>query len=192
MKYTDFLKWVDIEKYTEDCHNIYNQKILNEPSNRFMKEKFILGAMQLCNHAKNIDWLDLQDYDLKFKSWKKGRIEVKTGNSPMFSTITGKPKKVVTLKLKSVYGGDLQRTALDKEFDHLMIIQINSFFSIGFVDYQTVLKKLKPVTDGFLVKLSHDDINLVYKKDTRLKEYNWNVNLDPKEWVMKKLIESRM
>jgi hypothetical protein len=190
MKYTDFLKWVDIDKYAIACHNICNQKILNEPSNRFMKEKFILGAMQLCNHEKNIDWMDLQDYDLRFKSWRKGRIEVKTGNNPMFSTTSGKPKKTVTLKLKSVHGSVQQRDDLDKDFDHLMIIQIDSFFSIGFVDYDTVVKKLKPVTDGFLVNLSHDDIDLICKKDVRLKDHDLNINMDPKDWVMSKLIES--
>jgi hypothetical protein len=187
MQYNEFLNWVDIDKFSDACHNICNQKILNESTNRMMKEKFILGALQLCNHAKNISWVDERDYDIKFDAWTEGTVEVKTGNSPMFSPITGKNKKNIKIKLKNVYESKQQRLNLDKDFDHLMIIQIQGTFAVGFVDYATVKKNLKAVTDGFLVNLSHDDVNIVYKKDMRKEPMSWTIDLDPKIWVMAQL-----
>ena len=187
MQYNEFLNWINIDKFADACHNICNQKILNESTNRMMKEKFILGALQLCNHAKNISWVDERDYDIKFDAWTEGTVEVKTGNSPMFSPITGKNKKNIKIKLKNVYESKQQRLNLDKDFDHLMIIQIQGTFAVGFVDYATVKKNLKAVTDGFLVNLSHDDVNIVYKKDMSKEPMSWTIDLDPKIWVMAQL-----
>lgn len=190
MNYTDFLGWVDTEKFAKACHNISHQTILNESSNRMMKEKFILAALQLCNHANNIEWVDARDFDIKFTDWEKPLIEVKTGNNPMFSKKTGKPKKNIRIKLKNVYESKTQRTSLDKEFDHLMIVQNTGVFSVAFVDFDTVLKNIQAVTDGFMVNLTHDDLNIVYKKDMRQEQVSMTVNLDPKLWVISKLTEA--
>lgn len=190
MKYTEFLGWVDTEKFAQACHNIAHQSILNESSNRMMKEKFILAALQLCNHKKNIDWVDARDFDIKFTDWQKPLVEVKTGNEPMFSVKTGKPKKNIKIKLKNVYESKNQRTSLDKEFDHLMIVQNTGTFAIAFVDYATVLKNIQAVTDGFLLNLTHDDIEVVYQKDMRQENVTMTVNLDPKVWVISKLTEA--
>jgi hypothetical protein len=188
--YNDFLKWVDIPKFADACHNICHQTILNESTNRMMKEKFIIAAMQLSNHAKNIDWTDERDFDVKFTAWTDGEVEVKTGNEPMFSAKTGKPKKQISLKLKNVYESKNQRTELDKEFDHLMIIQIKGTFAIAFVDYATVKANLKQLTDGFLVKLTHDQVNIVYEKDMRNEGTAWTIDLDPKTWVIAQLTKA--
>ena len=190
MKYTEFLGWVDTEKFAQACHNIAHQGILNESSNRMMKEKFILAALQLCNHKNNIEWVDARDFDIKFTDWQKPLVEVKTGNEPMFSVKTGKPKKNIKIKLKNVYESKNQRTSLDKEFDHLMIIQNTGTFAIAFVDYATVLKNIQAVTDGFLLNLTHNDIEIVYQKDMRQEDVTMTVNLDPKIWVISKLTEA--
>jgi hypothetical protein len=190
MQYTDFLNWVDMPKFASACHNICHQTILNESTNRMMKEKFIIAAMQLSNHKQNIDWTDERDYDVKFTNWVAGDIEVKTGNEPMFSTKTGKPKKQISLKLKNVYESRNQRTTLDKDFDHLMIIQIKGKFAVAFVDYATVKANLKQLTDGFLVKLTHDQINIVYEQDMRKELPSWTIDLDPKTWVISQLVKA--
>ncbi len=143
--------------------------------------------MQLSNHKQNIDWTDERDYDVKFVDWANGEVEVKTGNEPMFSVKTGKPKKQISLKLKNVYESKNQRTTLDKDFDHLMIIQIKGKFAVAFVDYATVKANLKQLTDGFLVKLTHDQINIVYEKDMRNEPTSWTIDLDPKTWVVAQL-----
>lgn len=190
-KYNEFLSWVNIDSLATACNNIANAGILNESSNRMMKEKFIIGSLIKSNHANNITWADARDYDLIFNDWTEDPlIEVKTGNSPMFSPKTGKPKKFVTIKLKNVYESKTQRKTLDKEFDHLMIVQNQGFFSVGFVEYSTVLKKLRPVTDGFLVRLEHSDINIVFQKDMRAESKDWNIDLDPKNWVMDTLTKA--
>ena len=185
--YSDILQWVDVPKFALACHNISQQSILNESTNRMMKEKFILGALLLCNHAKNIEWSDGVDYDLIFNSWSNGLVEVKTGNEPMFSKKTGKPKKKVKLKLKNVYESSYQREHLDKDFDYLMIVQIYGTFAIGFVDYTTVVQNLKKLTDGFLVELTHDQINIVYKQDMRSEPAEWTLDLNPRTWVLSQL-----
>ncbi len=187
MQYKEFLNWVDMPKFASACHNICHQTILNESTNRMMKEKFIIAAMQLSNHKQNIDWTDERDYDVKFVDWANGEVEVKTGNEPMFSVKTGKPKKQISLKLKNVYESKNQRTTLDKDFDHLMIIQIKGKFAVAFVDYATVKANLKQLTDGFLVKLTHDQINIVYEKDMRNEPTSWTIDLDPKTWVIAQL-----
>jgi hypothetical protein len=187
MQYKEFLNWVDMPKFASACHNICHQTILNESTNRMMKEKFIIAAMQLSNHKQNIDWTDERDYDVKFVDWANGEVEVKTGNEPMFSVKTGKPKKQISLKLKNVYESKNQRTTLDKDFDHLMIIQIKGKFAVAFVDYATVKANLKQLTDGFLVKLTHDQINIVYEKDMRNEPTSWTIDLDPKTWVVAQL-----
>ncbi len=188
--YNDVLNWIDVNKFSKACHNICHQTVLNESTNRMMKEKFIIAAMQLSNHAKNIDWADERDYDVKFTAWSDGEVEVKTGNEPMFSAKTGKPKKQISLKLKNVYESKNQRTTLDKDFDHLMIVQIKGKFAVAFVDYATVKANLKQLTDGFLVKLTHDQINIVYEKDMRTEPTSWTIDLDPKTWVMARLVKA--
>ena len=190
MQYTDFLNWVDMPKFALACHNICHQTVLNESTNRMMKEKFIIAAMQLSNHTKNIDWADERDFDVKFTAWTDGEIEVKTGNEPMFSAKTGKPKKQISLKLKNVYESKNQRTSLDKDFDHLMIVQIKGKFAVAFVDYATVKANLKQLTDGFLVKLTHDQINIVYERDMRKEPTAWTIDLNPKTWVIDQLVKA--
>lgn len=161
--------------------------MLNESTNRMMKEKFILGALQKCNHANNIDWVDERDFDVKFTNWANGTVEVKTGNEPLFSTITGKPKKQVSLKLKNVYESRNQRTTLDKTFDHLMIVQIKGRFGVGFVDYSTVQKHLVPLTDGFLVKMPFDTVQMIYQQDMRTVKPSWTIDFNPKNWILNQL-----
>lgn len=187
MKYNDFVSWVDMPKFAGICNEIANATVLNESTNRMMKEKFILGALQKCNHKKNIDWVDERDFDVKFTDWFDGEVEVKTGNEPLFSLVKGNPKKQISLKLKNVYESTNQRTTLDKDFDHLMIVQIKGTFAVAFVDYVTVKNNLKTLTDGFLVKLTHDQINIVYQEDMRKKQPNWTIDFDPKNWIMHQL-----
>ncbi len=183
MQYNEFLDWVDIDKFSDACNNICHQTVLNESTNRMMKEKFIIAAMQLSNHKKNIEWTDVRDYDIKFTDWTNGDVEVKTGNEPLFYAKSGTPKKTISLKLKNVYESKNQRTTLDKVFNHLMIVQIKGTFAVAFVDYATVKANLKQLTDGFLVKLTHDQINIVYKKDMRNEPTSWTIDLDPKPWI---------
>lgn len=190
MDYKDFLKWVDITKFSEACHNISHQKVLDESTNRMMKEKFIIAAMQLSNTAKNIDWTDERDYDVKFNDWVNGEVEVKTGNYPLFTEVRGNPCKTISIKLKNVYESKNQRTTLDKNFDHLMIIQVKRVFSVAFVDYATVIANLEQLTDGFKVNLTHDQINIVYKEDLKNKPTSWKIDLDPKTWVISQLVKA--
>lgn len=190
MKYQEFLDWVDIEKFSEACNNICHASVLNESTNRMMKEKFIIGAMQKCNHKNNIEWTDERDFDIKFLDWDDDTIEVKTGNNPMFSPKTGKPKKQISIKLKNVYESRNQRTTLDKSFDHLMVVQIQGTFAVGFVDYKTVQEHLVMLTDGFLVRMPFEKIKIVYKKDMREKDPSWTINFDPKTWVLDQLREA--
>lgn len=190
MKYQEFLDWVDIEKFSEACNNICHASVLNESTNRMMKEKFIIGAMQKCNHKNNIEWTDERDFDIKFLDWEDDTIEVKTGNNPMFSPKTGKPKKQISIKLKNVYESRNQRTTLDKSFDHLMVVQIQGTFAVGFVDYKTVQEHLVMLTDGFLVRIPFEKIKIIYKKDMREKDPSWTINFDPKTWVLDQLREA--
>lgn len=190
MKYQEFLDWVDIEKFSEACNNICHASVLNESTNRMMKEKFIIGAMQKCNHKNNIEWTDERDFDIKFLDWEDDTIEVKTGNNPMFSPKTGKPKKQISIKLKNVYESRNQRTTLDKSFDHLMVVQIQGTFAVGFVDYKTVQEHLVMLTDGFLVRMPFEKIKIIYKKDMREKDPSWTINFDPKTWVLDQLREA--
>ena len=85
LMYKQFTSWVDIDKWNGICSEIYNAKVLNESSNRMTKEKWILAALKLSNHKNNIDWVDCYDYDVIFKEWTLGKVEIKTGNNPMFS-----------------------------------------------------------------------------------------------------------
>lgn len=187
MNYKDFLSWVDMPKFAEACNNISHATVLNESTNRMMKEKFIIGAMQKCNHKNNIEWTDARDFDIQFTEWNKGTVEVKTGNTPLFSPITGKSKKQVSIKLKNVYESKNQRTSLDKLFDHLMIVQIQGTFAVGFVDYAVVYKHLVPLTDGFLVKMPFNLVNIIYQQDMRSTNPSWSINFDPKTWVLNQL-----
>ena len=190
MKYKDFLSWVDMPKFAEACNNICHATVLNESTNRMMKEKFIIGALQKCNHQNNIDWTDERDFDVKFTDWENPLVEVKTGNTPLFSPKTGKPKKQIKIKLKNVYESKSQRTNLDKLFDHLMIVQIQGTVAVGFVDYDTVKDHLVMLTDGFLVKMPFDLVKIVYTKDMRDSYPSWQINFDPKTWVLSQLTEA--
>lgn len=173
-------------KFAGVCNEICHATVLNESTNRMMKEKFILGALQRCNTANNIEWTDERDFDVKFLAWNH-TVEVKTGNEPMFSARTGRPKKQVSLKLKNVYESRNQRKTLDKTFDHLMIVQIKGRFAVGFVDFATVNQHLVPLTDGFLVKMPFDAVEMIYEQDMRSIPATWNINFDPKNWVLNQL-----
>ena len=190
MDYRDFNEWVDMPRFAEACNNICHATVLNESTNRMMKEKFIIGAMQKCNHKKNIEWTDERDFDVKLTDWTKGTVEVKTGNTPLFSPKTGKAKSQIKIKLKNVYESKSQRTSLDKLFDHLMIVQIQGTFAVGFVDYETVKDHLVTLTDGFLVKMPFDLVNMVYVQDMRTSDPSWTINFDPKTWVLSQLTEA--
>lgn len=188
MKYNEFATWVDMPKFARVCNEIAHAQVLNESTNRMMKEKFILGALQRCNTVNNIEWTDARDFDVKFLNWTDSTVEVKTGNEPMFSAKTGKPKKQVSLKLKNVYESRSQRKTLDKTFDHLMIVQIKGRFAVGFVDFATVNKHLVTLTDGFLVKMPFSTVNMVYEQDMRSVNANWSIDFDPKNWVLTQLV----
>jgi hypothetical protein len=192
MQYTDFLNWVDMPKFARACHEISNQTVLDSETNRMMKEKFILAALQLSNTAKNIDWLDERNFDVKFTAWTDGEVEVKTQKYPLFTKELGKPCKTTSIKLKNVHESKNQRTSLDKVFDHLMIIQVKGVFAVGFVDYATVIANLDPRTDGFKVNLTPDQINIVYKQDMRKEATSWTVDLDPKTWIVSQLVKAGM
>ena len=187
MKYSEFTTWVDMPKFARVCNEIAHAQVLNESTNRMMKEKFILGALQRCNTANNIEWTDARDYDVKFLDWTDSTVEVKTGNEPMFSAKTGNPKKQVSLKLKNVYESRNQRKTLDKTFDHLMVVQIKGRFAVGFVDFATVNQHLVPLTDGFLVKMPFSTVNMVYEQDMRTTASTWSIDFDPKNWVLTQL-----
>lgn len=186
MNYNEFVTWVDMPKFAGVCNEICHATVLNESTNRMMKEKFILGALQRCNTANNIEWTDARDFDVKFQAWDQ-TVEVKTGNEPMFSAKTGKPKKQVSLKLKNVYESRNQRKTLDKTFDHLMIVQIKGRFAVGFVDFATVNQHLVPLTDGFLVKMPFSTVSMIYEQDMRSVAAKWNIDFDPKNWVLNQL-----
>lgn len=173
-------------KFADVCNEICHATVLNESTNRMMKEKFILGALQRCNTANNIEWTDERDFDVKFLAWDQ-TVEVKTGNEPMFSARTGRPKKQVSLKLKNVYESRSQRKTLDKTFDHLMIVQIKGRFAVGFVNFATVNQHLVTLTDGFLVKMPFDTVNMIYEQDMRSTIARWNIDFDPKNWVLNQL-----
>lgn len=187
MIYRDFLNWVNVPRFAEVCNEICHAQVLNESTNRMMKEKFILGALQKCNHASNIEWTDERDFDVRFTDWPAGTVEVKTGNNPMYSPKTGRPKKQVSLKLKNVYESKNQRPNLDKEFDHLMVVQIKGMFAVGFVDYATVNQHLVPLTDGFLVRIPFEKINIIYQQDMRSVAPSWTIDFDPKNWILSQL-----
>ncbi len=187
MDYKEFLTWVDVTKFASACNNISNapgSQILNEHSNRMLKEKFILGALKKCNHKNNIRWVDTIDYDLIFDAWNNATIEVKTGDGPMFTEKKGNLKENVSVKLKNIYESKANtRTTLDKTFDHLMIIQNSGTFAIGFVPYNIVSQHLKQLTDGWKAVIPSNQISIVYRQDMRQLPINWTVDLDPKIWV---------
>jgi len=188
VNYKEFLQWIDVEQFATACNNISNSqgaKVLNEHSNRMLKEKFILGALRLANHKKNIQWVDTIDYDLTFDSWHGATIEVKTGDGPMFTTKQGLLKENIEVKLKNIYESkENTRTTLDKTFDHLMIIQNSGTFAIGFVPYSVASEHLVQLTDGWKARIPSDKVNIIYTKDMRDEPVNWDFNLDPKEWVL--------
>lgn len=194
MNYKDFLDWVDVKKFAEACNNISNSpgaQILNEHSNRMLKEKFILGALSICNHKKNITWVDTIDYDLIFNDCNNATVEVKTGDGPMFTEKKGILKEHVNVKLKNIYESKTNtRTTLDKTFDHLMIIQNSGTFAIGFVPFDIVSQHLVQLTDGWKAKIPSDKVTIVYQQDMRQLPINWNIDLNPRNWVIDKLTEA--
>lgn len=194
MKYEEFLSWVHVDKFAEACNNISRSpgaQILNEHSNRMLKEKYILGALKKCNHKQNIQWVDTIDYDLIFNDWNNSTVEVKTGDGPLFTEKRGDPKKFVEVKLKNIYESkEGTRDTLDKTFDHLMIVQNSGTFGIGFVDTETVSKYLVKLTDGWKTKIPFDQVQIIVTKDMRDISTTWNIDLDPKIWVADKLVEA--
>lgn len=193
MNYTEFLNWVDVKKFAEACNNISNSpgaQVLNEHSNRMLKEKYILGALRKCNHAKNIQWIDTIDYDLIFDQWNE-TVEVKTGDGPIYTEKKGLPKKFVEVKLKNIYESKANtRTTLDKTFDHLMVIQNSGTFAIGFVPFDIVKQYLVSLSDGWKARIPFDKVTIVYTQDMRQSPITWTVDLNPKLWVSDKLTEA--
>ncbi len=193
MNYTEFLNWVDVKKFAEACNNISNSpgaQVLNEHSNRMLKEKYILGALRKCNHAKNIQWIDTIDYDLIFDQWNE-TVEVKTGDGPIYTEKKGLPKKFVEVKLKNIYESKANtRTTLDKTFDHLMVIQNSGTFAIGFVPFDIVKQYLVSLSDGWKARIPFDKVTIVYTQDMRQSPITWSVDLNPKLWVSDKLTEA--
>lgn len=194
MKYKVFLDWIDVEKFATACNNISNSpgaQILNEHSNRMLKEKFILGALSLYNYKKNITWVDTIDYDLIFTDWNNATVEVKTGDNPMFTKKKGLLKKTIDPKIKNIYESKANtRTTLDKKFDHLMIIQNSGTFAIGFVPFDIVSQHLIQLADGWKAKIPSDKVTIVYQQDMRQLPVNWTVDFNPRNWVTDKLTEA--
>lgn len=187
--YFDFLGWVDCTKWNEICSQVFHAKVLNQSSNRMTKEKWILAGLQLCNTADNIDWVDCHDYDLIFTDWNMGKIEVKTGNNPIFSSKRAKQKDVVTLKMKNIYESTYDRVELDKDFDHIMIVQLDPVFVIAFADKQTVCDHLVQLKDGFLTKIPTSELTIIYKdKSAGITESS--IDFDPKTVILKQLFEA--
>ena len=187
-QYKEFTSWVDVDKWNGICSEIYNAKVLNESSNRMTKEKWILAALKLSNHKDNIDWVDCYDYDVIFQEWKLGKVEIKTGNHPMFSKIQCKSKDIVKLKLKNIYESSYDRETLDKDFDHLMIVNLAPVFCVAFCDYATADKHLVQLKDGFLTKIPMDELTIVYKESNKFTQSK--INFDPKSVIIGQLEEA--
>ena len=187
-QYKEFTSWVDVDKWNGICSEIYNAKILNESSNRMTKEKWILAALKLSNHKDNIDWVDCYDYDVVFQEWNLGKVEIKTGNHLMFSKIQCKPKDIVKLKLKNIYESSYDRETLDKDFDHLMVVNLAPVFCVAFCDYATANKHLVQLKDGFLTKIPMDELTIVYKESNKFTQSK--INFDPKSVIIGQLQEA--
>lgn len=186
--YKEFTSWVDVDKWNSICSEIYNAKVLNESSNRMTKEKWILAALKLSNHKNNIDWVDCYDYDVVFEEWNLGKVEIKTGNNPMFSKTMCKQKDVVKLKLKNIYESSYDRETLDKDFDHLMVVNLSPVFCVAFCDYATANKHLVQLKDGFLTKIPKDELTIVYKEPNKFTQSK--INFDPKSVIIGQLQEA--
>lgn len=186
--YSNFTKWVDCGKWKEICSQVHGAKILNQSSNRMTKEKWILAGLQLSidQEKNNILWEDQRDYDLLFKDWQKGKVEVKTGNTPLFTEKTGTEKKVCNLKLKNIYESTYDRTTLDKDFDHLMIVNLTPFFCVAFCDYAVANEHLVQLKDGFKTEIPFEKLTIVYKEPAS-KIVKSDIEFDPKIVIMKQL-----
>ena len=189
VNYSQFLDWIEVDKWNDICSQVFNAKVLNESSNRMTKEKWILAGLELSNHANNIDWVDCYDYDLMFNDWNNAKIEVKTGNDPIFSRVKGKQKDVVKLKMKNIYESSYDRTTLDKDFDYLMIVQLSPVFAIAFADYQTVCDHLVQLKDGFLTRIPTNKLDIIYSKSTASNGSS-SIDFDPKSVIIKQLKEA--
>jgi len=189
VNYSQFLDWIDVDKWNDICSQVFDAKVLNESSNRMTKEKWILAGLELSNHANNIDWVDCYDYDLMFNDWNNAKIEVKTGNDPIFSRAKGKQKDVVKLKMKNIYESSYDRTTLDKDFDYLMIVQLSPVFAIAFADYQTVCDHLVQLKDGFLTRIPTNKLDIIYSKSTASNGSS-SIDFDPKSVIIKQLKEA--
>lgn len=189
VNYSQFLDWIEVNKWNDICSQVFDAKVLNESSNRMTKEKWILAGLELSNHANNIDWVDCYDYDLMFNDWNNAKIEVKTGNDPIFSRAKGKQKDVVKLKMKNIYESSYDRTTLDKDFDYLMIVQLSPVFAIAFADYQTVCDHLVQLKDGFLTRIPTNKLDIIYSKSTASNGSS-SIDFDPKSVIIKQLKEA--
>lgn len=187
-QYSEFTTWVDMDKWNTICSEIFDAKVLNESSNRMTKEKWILAALKLSNHKNNIDWIDCYDYDVIFQEWNLGKVEIKTGNDPMFSKTQCKPKDIVKLKLKNIYESSYDRETLDKDFDHLMIVNLAPVFCVAFCDYATANRHLVQLKDGFLTKIPKEELTIVYKEPN--KTVQSKINFDPKSVIIGQLQEA--
>jgi len=189
VNYSQFLDWIDVDKWNDICSQVFDAKVLNESSNRMTKEKWILAGLELSNHANNIDWVDCYDYDLMFNDWNNAKIEVKTGNDPIFSRAKCKQKDVVKLKMNNIYESSYDRTTLDKDFDYLMIVQLSPVFAIAFADYQTVCDHLVQLKDGFLTRIPTNKLDIIYSKSTA-SNCSSSIDFDPKSVIIKQLKEA--
>ena len=72
------------------------------------------------------------------------------------------------------------------------IVTVGVGVNVGQGTFNSVVLKpsSKQLTDGFLVKLTHDQINIVYEKDMRNEATAWTIDLDPKTWVIAQLTKA--
>lgn len=186
--YEQFMSWVDVDKWNDICSQAYNAKVLNKSSNRMTKEKWIINGLRRSNHKNNINFDDCYDYDVLFNEWTLGKVEIKTGNHPMFSAKQCKPKEIVKLKLKNIYESLYDRETLDKNFDHLMIINLAPVFCVAFCDYATANKHLVQLKDGFLTKIPLEELTIVYKEPMKFTESK--IDFDPNSVILRQLEEA--
>ena len=106
----------------------------------------------------------------------------------MFSKTMCKQKDVVKLKLKNIYESSYDRETLDKDFDHLMVVNLSPVFCVAFCDYATANKHLVQLKDGFLTKIPKDELTIVYKEPNKFTQSK--INFDPKSVIIGQLQEA--
>ena len=188
INYADFNDWINLDRFNEICTAVYSAPVLNESGNRFTKEKWILTGLEIVNHKQNIKYVDKRDYDLQCSSWSTPLVEVKTGNHIIATPTKGKIKKYCGVIVKNKQSGLKVITDLNKEFDHLMIVNIGTRCIIAFIDYATVLKYLITLPDRFIVKIPTEELNIIYNEPNIYKEHN--IDFDPRTTMTRILREN--